>query len=263
MGDKEEGKMLLAIDIGNTNITLGVFDGEKLRVTYRLATHVSQMPDEYAVYILSLLKQSGLESNTITEGAISCVVPPLTTTFNELFKKYFDITPLIIAPGVKTGVRIRYDNPRELGGDRMSNAAGALHLYKPPIIVVAMGTATAFDTISKEGDYLGGAVAPGITIAAEALYTRTAALPRVELVRPKKAIGPNTVAAMQSGIIFGYAGLIDGVVTRIQEELGEKATVVATGGHATTIAKETKMIQKVNTNLTLIGIKVIHDLNRG
>jgi type III pantothenate kinase len=255
--------MLLAIDIGNTNTTLGVFDGEKLRVTYRLATHVSQMPDEYAVYILSLLKQSGLESSAITEGAISCVVPPLTTTFNELFKKYFDITPLIIAPGVKTGVRIRYDNPRELGGDRMSNAAGALHLYKPPIIVVAMGTATAFDTISKEGDYLGGAVAPGIAIAAEALYTRTAALPRVELVRPKKAIGPNTVAAMQSGIIFGYAGLIDGVVTRIQEELGEKATVVATGGHAATIAKETKMIQKVDTNLTLIGIKVIHDLNRG
>jgi type III pantothenate kinase len=254
--------MLLAIDIGNTNTTLGVFDGEKLRVTYRLATHVSQMPDEYAVYILSLLKQSGLDSSAITEGAISCVVPPLTTTFNELFRKYFDITPLIIAPGVKTGVRIRYDNPRELGGDRMSNAAGALHLYKPPIIVVAMGTATAFDTISKEGDYLGGAVAPGIAIAAEALYTRTAALPRVELVRPRKAIGPNTIAAMQSGIIFGYAGLIDGVVTRIQEELGEKATVVATGGHAAAIAKETKMIQKVNNNLTLIGIKVIHDLNK-
>jgi type III pantothenate kinase len=254
--------MLLAIDIGNTNISLGVFDREKLRVTYRLATHVSQMPDEYAVFILSLLKQSGIDPDAITEGAISCVVPPLTTTFNELFKKYFDIVPLTIGPGVKTGVRIRYDNPRELGGDRMSNAAGALHLYKPPIIVVAMGTATAFDTISKEGDYLGGAVAPGLAIAAEALYTRTAALPRVELIRPKKAIGPNTIAAMQSGIIFGYAGLIDGVVARIQEELGDKATVVATGGNAGIIAKETKLIQKVNANLTLIGIKVIHDLNR-
>jgi len=254
--------MLLAIDIGNTNTTLGVFDGEKLRVTYHLATHVSQMSDEYAVYILSLLKHSGIDSAAITEGAISCVVPPLITTFNELFKKYFNIAPLTIAPGVKTGVRIRYDNPRELGGDRMSNAAGALSLYKPPIIVVAMGTATAFDTISKEGDYLGGAVAPGLAIAAEALYTRTAALPRVELVRPKKAIGPNTVAAMQSGIIFGYAGLIDGVVARIQDELGEKATVVATGGYAGIVAKEAKSIQKVNPNLTLIGIKAIHDLNR-
>jgi type III pantothenate kinase len=255
--------MLLAVDIGNTNTTLGVFDGEKLKATYRLATHVSQMPDEYAVFILSLLKQSGIDTGVITEGAISCVVPPLTTTFNELFKKYFNVEPLIIAPGVKTGVRIRYDNPRELGGDRMSNAAGALHLYKTPIIVVAMGTATAFDTISKEGDYLGGAVAPGLSIAAEALYTRTAALPRVELVRPKKAIGPNTIAAMQSGIIFGYAGLVDGVVARIQEELGGKATVVATGGNAGIIAKEAKLIQKVNPNLTLIGIKVIHDLNRG
>jgi type III pantothenate kinase len=254
--------MLLAIDIGNTNITLGVFDGAKLKVTYRLATHVNQMPDEYAVYILSLLKQSGIEAGAINDGAISCVVPPLTTTFNELFKKYFNVTPLIIGPGIKTGVRIRYENPRELGGDRMSNAAGALSLYKPPIIVVAMGTATAFDTISKEGDYLGGAVAPGIAIAAEALYTRTAALPRVELLRPKKAIGANTVAAMQSGIIFGYAGLIDGVVARIQEELGDKATVVATGGYASIIAKETRLIQKVNVNLGLIGIKVIHDLNR-
>ncbi len=254
--------MLLAIDIGNTNTTLGVFDGEKLRATYRLATHVNQMPDEYAVFILNLLKHSGIDTAAITEGAISCVVPPLTTTFNEMFKKYFNIVPLTIGPGVKTGVRIRYDNPRELGGDRMSNAAGALSLYKTPIIVVAMGTATAFDTISKEGDYLGGALAPGLAIAAEALYTRTAALPRVELVRPKRAIGPNTIAAMQSGIIFGYAGLIDGVVARIQEELGEKGTVVATGGYAAIIAKEAKLIQKVNPNLTLIGIKVIHDLNR-
>jgi type III pantothenate kinase len=254
--------MLLAIDVGNTNITLGVFDGDKLDVTFRLATHVNQMPDEYAVYILSLLQQRGIGITSITEGAMSCVVPPLITTFNELFQKYFDIAPLVIGPGVKTGVRIRYDNPRELGGDRMSNAAGALHLYKPPIIVVAMGTATAFDTISKEGDYLGGAVAPGIAIAAEALFTRTAALPRVEMVRPRRAIGSNTPAAMQSGIIFGYAGLIDGVVSRIQEELGEKATVVATGGYAGIIAKETKVIKDVNPNLTLIGIKVIHEMNR-
>jgi type III pantothenate kinase len=254
--------MLLAVDIGNTNVTLGIFDGNELRATYRLATHVSQMPDEYGVFILSLLQHSGIDTSSITEGAISCVVPPLMTIFTEMFQRYFNITPLAVGPGVKTGIRIRFDNPRELGGDRISNTAGALSLYKAPIIVVALGTATVFDTISKDGEYLGGAVAPGIAIAAEALYTRTAALPRVELVRPKKAIGTNTVAAMQSGIIFGYAGLIDGVVTRIQKELGEKATVVATGGYASIIAKEAKVINKINPNLTLIGIKVIHDMNR-
>ncbi len=255
--------MLLAFDIGNTNVKAGVFEGDKLRANFNLATHVSQMPDEYAVFILNLLRQRGIEPASITEGAMSCVVPPLTTTFSELYQQYFDIKPLVVGPGMKTGIRIRYENPRELGGDRISNAAGALSLYQPPIIVVAMGTATAFDTISKEGDYLGGAVAPGIAIAAEALYTRTAALPRVELTRPKQAIGSNTPAAMQSGIIFGYAGLIDGIVERIQKELGKKAMVVATGGYAEIIAKETKSINEVNTNLTLIGIKVIHDLNKG
>jgi type III pantothenate kinase len=254
--------MLLAVDIGNTNVKLGVFDGDEMRTTLHLATRTSQMPDEYAVYILSLLRQRGIEISSINEGAISCVVPPLLTVFHELFENYFNIHPLIVGPGVKTGVRIRFDSPRELGSDRISNTAGALSLYKAPMIVVALGTATVFDTISKEGEYLGGALAPGISIAAEALYARTAALPRVELARPKKAIGTNTVAAMQSGIVFGYASLVDGVVGRIQEELGEKAMVVATGGNATIIAKEAKSIDKVNPNLTLIGIKVIHDLNR-
>ncbi len=254
--------MLLAVDIGNTNITIGLFKNDKLEATWRIATGVHRMPDEYAVILLNLLHNHGLNASDVTKGAVSCVVPPLVTTFNELFENYFNIQPLVISPGVKTGIRIRYDNPRELGGDRISNAAGALSLYKPPIIVVVMGTATAFDTISKEGDYLGGAVAPGLAISAEALYTRTAALPRVELFPPRRAIGPNTVAAMQSGIIYGYAGLIDGIVTRIQEELGDKANVVATGGYADIIAKETRVIEKVNPDLTLIGIKVIHGMNR-
>jgi len=255
--------MLLAIDIGNTNVTVGMFEGDELKATWRIATGVHRMADEYAVILLNLLRHRGVDIADVTRGAVSCVVPPLLTTFNELFKKYFNIQPLVVGPGVKTGIRIRFDNPRELGGDRISNAAGALSLYNSPVIVVAMGTATAFDTVSKEGDYLGGAVAPGLAIAAEALYSRTAALPRVELVRPKQAIGANTVAAMQSGIIFGYAGLIDGIVTRIQEELGgEKGTVVATGGYAGIIAKETKVIDKVNPDLTLIGIKTIHALNQ-
>lgn len=253
--------MLLTIDIGNTNITIGMFKGDKLQATWRIATGVHRMPDEYAMLMLNFLQHRGLGASDVTKGAISCVVPPLLSVFSEVFQKYFNIHPLIIGPGVKTGIGIRYENPRELGGDRISNTAGALSLYKPPIIVVAMGTATAFDTISKEGEYLGGAVAPGLAIAAEALYTRTAALPRVELVRPKQAIGRNTPAAMQSGIIFGYAGLIEGIVHRIEEELGEKATVVATGGYAGIIAGETKIIDKVNPDLTLIGIKVIHDMN--
>jgi type III pantothenate kinase len=254
--------MLLAIDIGNTNIKAGVFKGDELHATFRLATHVHQMTDEYAVLILSLLQNRGIKTSDITEGAMSCVVPPLLTTFHELFQGYFNIVPLTVGPGVKTGIRIRMDNPREVGSDRIANAAGARSLYKGPVIVVALGTATAFDTVSREGDYIGGALAPGIEIAAEALFTRTAALPRVELTLPKKAIGTNTVAAMQSGIIFGYAGLIEGMVARIEKELGEKATVVATGGYANIIARETKSINKVNPDLTLIGIKVIHDINR-
>jgi type III pantothenate kinase len=254
--------MLLAFDIANTNIKIGMFQDDELRATWRISTGVQRMPDEYAVMLLNLLRHQGIDFKDIKEGAMSCVVPPLLTTFNELFQRYFNIKPLIVGPGVKTGLRIRMDNPREVGSDLIANAAAALSLYKAPIIVVALGTASAFAIISKDGDYIGGVIAPGIGISAEALYTRTAALPRVELARPKKAIGTNTQAAMQSGLIFGYAGLIDGIVSRIQEELGEKATVVATGGYAAIIAKETKTFDEVNPNLTLIGIKVIHDMNR-
>jgi len=254
--------MLLVLDIANTNIKIGMFDGDKLKATWRISTGVQRMADEYAVMLSNLLKHQGIDFKDIKKGAMSCVVPPLLTTFNELFERYFNIEPLIVGPGVKTGVRIRYPNPREVGSDLIANAAAALHLYKPPIIVVALGTATAFAIVSKGGDYVGGVIAPGLGISAEALYTRTAALPRVELARPKKVIGDSTMAAMQSGLIFGWVGLIEGILRRIQEELGEKTTVVATGGFAGILAKETKSIDVVNPELTLIGIKVIHDLNR-
>ena len=254
--------MLLVLDIANTNIKIGMFDGDKLKATWRISTGVQRMADEYAVMLSNLLKHQGIDFKDIKKGAMSCVVPPLLTTFNELFERYFNIQPLIVGPGVKTGVRIRYPNPREVGSDLIANAAAALHLYKPPIIVVALGTATAFAIVSKGGDYVGGVIAPGLGISAEALYTRTAALPRVELARPKKVIGDSTMAAMQSGLIFGWVGLIEGILHRIQEELGEKTTVVATGGFAGILAKETKAIDVVNPELTLIGIKVIHDLNR-
>jgi len=212
--------MLLAVDIGNTDITLGVFEGEELRATWHMATSIHRMADEYAALLLNLLRHQGLGTSDIEEAALCCVVPPLVATFEELFQRYFHISPLVVGAGVKTGVRIRMDNPREVGADRIVNAAAAHHLYKGPVIIADLGTATTFDTVSKEGDYLGGAIAPGIVTAAEALFTRAAVLPRVELTRPKHAIGTNTIDAMQSGLIFGYVGLIEGIVARIRQELG-------------------------------------------
>lgn len=254
--------MLLAIDIGNSDITLGVFEDEKLRATWRMATGIHRRADEYAALLLNLLHHQGLDTPDIKEIALCSVVPPLISIFEDLFQRYFHVSPLLVGAGVKTGVRIRMDNPREVGADRIVNAAAAHHLYGGPIIIADLGTATTFDTVSKEGDYLGGAIAPGIGIATEALFTRAAMLPRVELTRPKHAIGTNTISAMQSGIIFGYVGLIEGIVARIQQELEEKAKIVATGGYATIIAKETAVIDIVNPDLTLIGLRLIYRMNK-
>jgi len=254
--------MLLAIDIGNTDTTLGVFEGEELRATWHIATGIHRMADEYAALLLNLLHHQGLGTSDIKEAVLCSVVPPLVATFEELFQRYFHISPLVVEAGVKTGVRIRMDNPREVGADRIVNAAAAHHLYGGPIIITDMGTATTFDTVSREGDYLGGAIAPGIAAAAEALFNQAAMLPRVELIHPKRAIGTNTIAAMQSGIIFGYVGLIEGMVARIQQELGEKTKVVATGGFAELIAKETAVIDVVNPNLTLIGLRLVYLMNK-
>jgi type III pantothenate kinase len=254
--------MLLVIDIGNTDTTVGVFEGEELRATWHMATVIHRMADEYATLLLNLLYHQGLEKSAIKEVALCSVVPPLIATFEELFQRYFNLSPLVVGAGVKTGVRIRMDNPREVGADRIVNAAAAHHLYGGPVIITDLGTATTFDTVSKEGDYLGGAIAPGITMATEALSMQTAMLPRVELVPPKHAIGTNTITAMQSGIVFGYVGLIEGIVARIQQELGGKAKVVATGGYADLIAKETRVIDVVNLDLTLIGLRLIYLMNK-
>jgi type III pantothenate kinase len=254
--------MLLAVDIGNTSITLGVFDGEKLRATWHVATGVHRMPDEYASLLLSLLRHQGLATADVKAVALCSVVPPLISTFEELFKRYFNIEPLVVGVGVKTGVSIRMDNPREVGADRIADAAAAHHLYGGPVIIIDLGTATTFGIISKEGAYIGGIIATGIATAAEALFTRTAQLPRVELAPPKHIIGTNTVAAIQSGIIYGYASLVEGMLARIQKELGLKAKVVATGGYAGLIAKETKVIDVVNPDLTLIGLRLISEMNK-
>jgi len=254
--------MLLAIDIGNTEITLGVFEGEELRATWRLATRLHRVADEYAALLMNLLQHQNMKLQDIKEIATCCVVPPLLSTIVDMCCRYFNVTPLVVGAGTKTGVRIRMDNPREVGADRIVNAAAAHHLYGGPVIITDFGTATTFDVVSREGDYLGGAIAPGIGSAAEALFMRAAMLPRVELAHPKRVIGSNTTSAMQSGIIYGYIGLVEGMVSRIQEELGEKTRVVATGGYSRLIADETSVIDTVNPAITLIGLRLIYGMNQ-
>lgn len=255
--------MLLAIDIGNTNIVVGVFDGEKLKATWRLGTDVHKLEDEYAALLLELLSMKGLAFADIDDAIISSSVPPLVTVFEELCRRYFEVTTMVVGPGIKTSVRISIENPREVGADRVVNVAAAHRLYAGPLIVIDFGTATTLDAVSEEGDYLGGAIAPGIVISSEALFEHAAKLPRVELVRPPKAIGRNSVSAMQSGIIFGYVGLIEGLVARMQKELGGTAKVIATGGLANIIASETGVVDAVELDLTLVGLRLIYELNSG
>jgi type III pantothenate kinase len=250
------------MDVGNTNITLGIFDGDELLATWRIATDVERLPDEYAVIILSLLHHQSIAADVVDEAIMACVVPDLEPVFAAVIQRCFNITPLHVTTGVRTGLRIVYDSPREVGADRVADAVAAIKLYGPPLIVVDLGTATVFDAISAEGDYLGGAIAPGLGIASEALFRRAAKLYRVELHRPEAAIGRNTVGAIQSGILFGYVGLVEGIVTRMQEELGGSAKVIGTGGWAEIIARETDVIDTVDTQLTLTGLRLIHEINK-
>ena len=254
--------MLLAIDIGNTNITLGIFQGEELRATWRLATDVNRLADEYGVLMVSLLAEEGLVRGDVDAAVMSTVVPDLEPVFEQVCSRYFHVRPLVVGTGVRTGLRILYDSPRDVGADRVADAVAAIHLYGTPLILVDLGTGAVFDAISKEGDYLGGAIAPGLSIAAEALYRRAAKLYRVELARPSSAIGRNTVAAVQSGLVFGYVGLVEGIIARFKRELGEEAKVVATGGYAELLAPETSAIDVVDLNLTLTGLRMIYELNR-
>jgi len=252
--------MLLALDIGNTNVTIGVFDGPELCATWRIATDVERLPDEYAVIMLGLLRNEGIDRAAVTEAIMASVVPDLAPVFEQLCRRYFGTEPVIVGTGTKTGVRVVYDNPREVGADRIVDVVAALELYgPPPLVIVDFGTATVFDAVSAEGDYLGGAIAPGIGIASEALFERAAKLYRVELERPKTAIGKNTVGAIQSGTLFGYVGLIEGMVARFKKELGGSARVIATGGWAHLLAKETQVFDAVDENLTLTGLRIIHD----
>jgi type III pantothenate kinase len=254
--------MLLSIDIGNTNITLGLYQGERLGPRWRLSTEHDRMPDEYGLQILGLLSHAGKTPADLSGICMASVVPPLTSNIIQACRQYLDQEPLVVDTGVKTGVRIRYENPRAVGADRIVDAAAVKHLYGGPACVVDFGTGTTFDAISSEGDYLGGAIAPGIGIAAEALYLRAAKLPRVDLQKPPGVIGRNTVHAMQSGLLFGYIGLVEGMVSRFRQELGPEMKVIVTGGLAEVIANETEVIQIVAPWLTLDGLRIIWDMNR-
>ena len=254
--------MLMTIDIGNTNISIGIFQGDELGPRWRVSTDHNRMPDEYGLQIDGLLKHENLRPDDISGICLASVVPPLNGVFLQACREYLNHDPLVVDAGIKTGVRILYETPRSVGADRIVDAVAVKHLYGVPACVVDFGTGTTFDAISREGDYLGGAIAPGIGIAAEALFRRAAKLPRVELTTPPSVIGQNTPHSMQSGLIYGYVGLVEGMVTRFRAELGPDMKVIATGGLTEIIARETKMIDIVAPWLTLDGLRIIWDMNQ-
>jgi type III pantothenate kinase len=252
--------LLLAVDIGNTNVKFGVFDGDRLLGTWRVATDAQKLADEYAVLLLNLLVMGGINKDQIRSAVFASVVPTLSVVFEEMFERHFGIKSLRVGAGIKTGMRILYE-ARELAPDRIAVALGALRLHKPPLVVVHLGTGTVFEAVSKDGDYMGGAIAPGVGVAAEALAGRAAMLRSVELRPPRKAIGSNTASAMQSGILFGYAELIEGMVRRFKDEIGEDAWVIATGGWSKMFRELTSCFDQVDENLSLSGLRQLYELN--
>lgn len=255
-------KLLIAIDIGNTSIAVGLYDDEDLVATFRIATDQDSLPDEYAMLLLALLRTKGIEPEQVSAATMSSTVPPLVHTFTEVCRGYFHVEPLVVGTGVRTGVRVRYDNPREVGADRILHAVAALARYRPPIIIVDLGTALVFDAVSKDGDYLGGAIAPGIGIASQALFARAAMLRRVSIERPESVIGRNTVHSLQAGIFFGYVEMVRGMVQRFKQEVGADATVIATGGYAQLLAPEVGIFDAVEEHLNLDGLRRVWEANR-
>ena len=254
--------MLLAVDIGNTNIAVGIFQEETLVEHWKVRSGAEKTCDEYKVILRGLLRASHLEEAQIKGAILSSVVPPLTPVFQELCRGMFQIKPLTVGPGLKTGMPIMYENPLEVGADRVVSAVAALEKYGGPCIVVDFGTATTFDALSAQGEYLGGAIAPGVRISAEALYAKTAKLPRIEIVRPERAIGRTTVTSMQSGLYYGYIGLVSSLIQRFLDELGGEAAVVATGGFASLVHRELSAIGHYEPNLVLEGLRILYERNR-
>jgi type III pantothenate kinase len=254
--------VLLAVDVGNTNTVLGAFEGKVLRQHWRVETSHSRTGDEYGIQVRQLFDADGLDIRSVDAVVVSSVVPPLATTLQRMSQRYFGVKALFIEPGVKTGMPILYENPREVGADRIVNAVAAWDKWACGLIVVDFGTATTFDAVSQKGEYLGGAICPGITISMEALFLHASKLPEVEFSRPPHVIGRNTIASMQSGLVYGYVGLVDGICARMERELGFKPKVVATGGLAPLIAGVSQSISEVDEHLTLNGLRLIHERNK-
>ena len=254
--------MLLAVDVGNTNIVVGVFAGERLVADFRLHTNERATADELGLATTALLARRGIEATAVEAVAVANVVPPLARAIEAMAREYFGCAPLVVGPGIRTGVSIRYEDPRLVGADRIANALAGRHLYGAPAILLDFGTATTFDCVSAAGEYLGGAMAPGILISLDALVSRASKLSRVELVAPPSAIGRSPAASMQAGFVFGYVGLVQGIVSRMRAEIGGTVRVIATGGLAELFAPLIPEIEAVDPHLTLTGLRLIHELNR-
>ncbi|MCX8130766.1 MAG: type III pantothenate kinase [Clostridia bacterium] len=255
--------MILVMDVGNTNIVLGVYEGKKLLYHWRLGTDKEKTSDEFGMFIVSLFNNERLDVRGVEAVIIASVVPPIMYSLEHAIKKYFNLDPIVVGPGLKTGINIKYENPKEVGADRIVNAVAALELYGGPAIVVDFGTATKFEAISARGEYLGGVICPGVKIAAEALFQKASKLPKIELSKPESVIGKNTIANLKSGIIFGHVGQVDYIVDRMKKEMKEEnIKVIATGGLARLIATESSTISEINGFLTLEGLRIIYEKNR-
>lgn len=254
--------MIFVLDVGNTNTVIGVYENEELKHHWRIGTSRNKTEDEFGMLIKSLLEHVGLRFEHFDGIIISSVVPPIMAALERMCKKYFRTNPVVVGPGIKTGLNIKYDNPKEVGADRIVNAVAAIHEYGGPLIIVDFGTATTYCYVNEKEQYMGGAIAPGIGISTEALYSRAAKLPRIEIVKPEGIIGKSTVGAMQSGILYGYVGQVEGIVTRMKAESAVEPKVIATGGLSSLIAKESNLIDVVDPYLTLTGLKLIYQRNK-